>query len=101
MDILELLKEGSPTVILLACVLFAIRYLVLYVKKQQEESRADIKDMQQTYRKDIGDLLDSAKVERTEQRVSMEKMVHETNTVVSGLSIAVKELQVIVQSKMK
>tara|TARA_R110000744_G_scaffold192166_2_gene311306 strand:+ start:389 stop:718 length:330 start_codon:yes stop_codon:yes gene_type:complete len=108
MDILELLKEGSPTLVLLGCVLLAVKYLVIYINKQQEENRADIKDMQTTYRTDISDLLDSAKDERKYFISSIEgmntntnKAITELNKTVGDLTYTVNKMEILIESKLK
>jgi len=109
MDIfLELLIEGGPYAALIGLVLYAIYYLIMYVKKIQEESRNDIKEMQRQYREDIGELLDDAKQEREESRTSIENMsanttkaIDELNKTVTDLTLTVSKMETLIEFKLK
>ena len=100
-SITKVVENTASYSLLISLVLVSIYFLVKYIKKMQEQTRLDIKDVHKSYRNDIIELMNRCKEERDEQRATLEKMSSDSNEVMKELTIAVAELKLIVDIKLR
>jgi len=100
-ELTEFIENTTPSVLLIVMIVISVILLVKYIQKTQAQTRSDIKEIHKNYRSDIIELMNRCKEERTEQRLSLEKMSESNNKVMTRLTMTVAELKIVVDANIR
>lgn len=100
-ELIEVVETTTPYILLVVMIIVSVVFLARYIKQTQAQTRIDIKEIHKNYRSDIIELMNRCKEERTEQRLSLEKMSESNNKVMTRLTMAVAELKIVVDSNIR
>ena len=103
-NITELMKVAEITGsdgLLFTMIVASVTGMIKYIKRTQQDTRNDLKELHKNYRADVCELMNRSRDERIEQRLSLEKISLESNKVMTKLTMTVTELKVMVDSKLR